>query len=152
MSVNTNNINDLPKDIIPLFEEAKRVAFFAYNIYSNYYVGAAVKTTSGNVYLGTFMENASYGMTICAEPAAILNANTNGDFNIESIVVVGGDNKTVGLPTTPCGRCRQIIYEASKRINKDIIIYCSNLELNQFLITTISELLPFAFFREVKDV
>lgn len=147
MSVNTNNINDMPEDIIALFKEAKKVAFNAYNKYSDYYVGAAVKTVSGNVYLGTFMENASYGMTICAEPAAILNANTNGDNNIESIVIVGGDNKTTGLPVTPCGRCRQIIFESSQICNRDIKIYCSNLELNQFLITTISELLPFPFFR-----
>lgn len=146
MPILINNIDNLPEEIIELINKAKKVAFNAYNKYSKFYVGSAVLTESGNIYLGTFMENSSFGMTICAEPAAILNANTNGDLNIVSIAVVGGDNIKEGDPITPCGRCRQIIYEASVIKGSDIDIYCCNLELNKIIVTTIKELLPIAFF------
>jgi cytidine deaminase len=105
-------------------------------------------TKSGNVYKGTFLENSSYGLTICAEPAAIMAANTNGDFEISSIAIVGGDPaKDKSDPVTPCGRCRQVIYEASTVSGLDIDIYCSDLNLSKVLITKISELLPLPFFK-----
>jgi len=144
-----NNITVLPKDIENLLREAQEVAKHAYNKYSNFLVGAAVITKSGNVYKGTFLENSSFGLTICAEPAAIMAANSNGDFEILSIAIVGGDPmaKEYGEPVTPCGRCRQIIYEASTVSGVDIDIYCSNLNLSKVLVTTISELLPLPFLK-----
>lgn len=148
MATIINNITDLPKDIENLLREAQAVAKNAYNKYSNFLVGAAVMTKSGNVYKGTFLENSSFGLTICAEPAAIMAANSNGDFEISSIAIVGGDPvKDKGEVVTPCGRCRQIIYEASNVSGIDIDIYCSNLNLSQVLITKISELLPLPFFK-----
>ncbi|NWJ51596.1 MAG: cytidine deaminase [Bacteroidetes bacterium] len=146
MSTIITSRDDLPKDILELLIEAKKVSVNAYNRYSNFFVGAAVKTTSGKIYTGTNLENASYGLSICAEPAAIMNANSNGDNNIEIIAIVGGFNEDPKQePVTPCGRCRQVIYEASQIVGKDIKVYCSNLNLSKIRVTTIEELLPFAF-------
>jgi cytidine deaminase len=140
------NKDNLSEDIVKLLIEAKKVSENAYNKYSKYFVGAAVRTESGKIYTGTNMENASYGLTICAEPAAIMSANSNGDLNIEAIAIVGGFREgNDEQPATPCGRCRQIIYEASKVSKKNITVYCSNLNLSKTIITTIDELLPFAF-------
>ena len=70
----------------------------------------------------------------------------NGDNNIEIIAIVGGFNEDPKQePVTPCGRCRQVIYEASQIVGKDIKVYCSNLNLSKIRVTTIEELLPFAF-------
>lgn len=140
--------SDLPDDILALINEAQKVSLNAYNKYSKFLVGAAVRTKSGKIYTGTFLENSSFGLTICAEPAAIMNANSNGDFNIDTIAIVGGDPSIEGNePITPCGRCRQIIFEASTVNNQDIDIYCSDLKLTKVLITTIYELLPLPFLK-----
>lgn len=146
MSDIITNRDDLPKDVLELLIEAKKVSVNSYNRYSNFFVGAAVRTTSGKIYTGTNFENVSYGLSICAEPSAIMNANANGDNNIEIIVIVGGYNEDPNQePATPCGRCRQVIYEASQVVGKNIDVYCSNLSLSKILVTSIEELLPFAF-------
>ena len=146
MSDFITNKDILPVDIAELLTAARKVSENAYNIYSKFYVGAAVRTVSGKIYTGANMENASYGLSLCAEVAAILSANSSGDFNIEAIAIVGGlrqgDDQQ---PATPCGRCRQIIHEASQVSHKDIAVYCSNLNLSKTLITTIEALLPHAF-------
>ena len=144
-----HNLSDLNSFEVELLTLAKNVSFNAYNKYSNFFVGAAVRTKSGITYTGTFLDNVSTGLTICAEPAAIMNANTNNDFNITSIAVVGGP--TAGESSnyvTPCGRCRQIILEAAQVSNTNITIYCSNLTLSKILISDIHEMLPFPFVRE----
>lgn len=146
MSDIITNRDDLPKDVLELLIEAKKVSVNSYNRYSNFFVGAAVRTTSGKIYTGTNFENVSYGLSICAEPSAIMNANANGDNNIEIIAIVGGFNENPNQePATPCGRCRQVIYEASQVVGKNINVYCSNLSLTKVLVTSIEELLPFAF-------
>ena len=146
MSEIITNKDNLPQDIKDLLNEALKVSENAYNKYSRFYVGAAVRTKSGKVYIGANMENASYGLSICAEPAAIMSANSHGDFDIEAIAIVGGFKDVDGQePATPCGRCRQLIHEASQVSGVDIAVYCSNLNLSKTLITTIEEILPFAF-------
>src|SRR5438128_11700844 len=99
------DIDSLSEDDRVLVRAAESVMKRAYNPYSGFHLGAAALTDKGSIYLGTFMENASYGMTICAEPAALMAANTAGDFNIVAMAIVGGhplhpDNSVV----TPCGR------------------------------------------------
>lgn len=146
MSIQINNFNTLPTNIQLLFKKAKDVARNAYNLYSGFHVGVAVETKKGNIYTGTFMENASYGITICAEPAAVLAAISAGDLEIVRIVVLGGKQiEKPGNIVTPCGRCRQIIYEISHISGIDIEIYCSNGDCSKIILTTISELLPHPF-------
>ena len=146
MSEIVTNKDTLPREVVALLNAALKVSANAYNKYSGFSVGAAVRTKSGKIYTGTNMENASYGLSICAEPAAIMSANSNGDFDIEAIAIVGGFKDVPDQqPPSPCGRCRQLIHEASQVSKVDIAVYCSTLSLNKTLVTTIEELLPFAF-------
>ncbi|HTW90278.1 MAG TPA: cytidine deaminase [bacterium] len=136
----------LSKSELRLLKAARSVMKNAYNIYSGFQVGAAVRTSTGKVYLGTFMENASFGLGVCAEVAAILAANTDGEAGIESIAIIGGKPESKrGTVVTPCGRCRQVILEASQVAGTDAEVICSNKDMTQVLRTTISELLPHAF-------
>lgn len=81
----------------------------AYAPYSNFRVGSAVLTTSGKVFSGCNVENASYGMTNCAERTAIFSAVAQLGPTLElSAVAVVNDH---GVPCSPCGACRQVIYE-----------------------------------------
>ncbi len=81
----------------------------AYAPYSKFRVGSAVLTTSGKVFSGCNVENASYGMTNCAERTAIFSAVAQLGPTLElSAVAVVNDH---GVPCSPCGACRQVIYE-----------------------------------------
>jgi cytidine deaminase len=92
-----------------LFVAAREVLTHAYAPYSNFLVGAAVLTASGAIYAGCNVENASYGMTICAERSAISAgvAAEGASFKIRAVVVFNGND----VPCSPCGACRQVIYE-----------------------------------------
>jgi cytidine deaminase len=136
-----------PEEVWSLLELARDTGQNAYNIYSGGIVGASVETATGIRFQGTFMENASYGLSICAEPAAILAANSAGHRDIARLAIVGG-NPSRGendSPRTPCGRCRQIIWEAARVHGREIEIYCSNLALTSVMLTTSGELLPYAY-------
>ena len=78
--------------------------------YSNFHVGAAVLTDSGEVFSGCNVENASYGLTNCAERSAIFTAvqqSKAGKLRVRAVAVVNGQE----LPCSPCGACRQVIAE-----------------------------------------
>jgi cytidine deaminase len=79
----------------------------AYAPYSRYAVGAAIASSSGRIYVGCNVENASYGATICAERGAIAQMVAAGELTpVACAVVTGGSS-----PGTPCGICRQVLYE-----------------------------------------
>lgn len=129
-----------------LILHAESIMKNAYNLYSHFYVGSAVLTINANVYVGTFAENSSQGGTICAERAAILAANTNKERMYKAIAVIGaGEAFDCPDPITPCGMCRQFIYDFSQIAERDIEIICSNTKMDKILLTTINELLPYAF-------
>jgi cytidine deaminase len=88
---------------------AREVQQNSYSPYSGFKVGAALLTSKGNVYTGVNVENASYGLTICAERAAITAAVAAGEKNFSSMTVVG-DHKWY---TYPCGACLQVMAEFS---------------------------------------
>ena len=89
-----------------LVREARRVRARAYAPYSRFKVGAAVLTASGAVVSGCNVENASYGLSICAERAAIQRAVAQGHKRLRIIAVVGGRTGVL-----PCGACRQVMHE-----------------------------------------
>ena len=131
-----------------LVERAQEACARAYAPYSQFAVGAAVRTKSGKIHTAANLENASYGLTICAEAAALAVANAAGDFTADAIAVVGFDIKdaeSASQIVTPCGSCRQIIAEAAGVSGSDIRVLCCNGGLSSITISSIAELLPHAF-------
>ena len=135
------------RDLLTL---AKKASYHAYAPYSQLYVGAAVKTASGTVYTGANFENGSYGATICAERAAIGHAlaqeNHHGrGIKILRIAVVARTRKQKQPKTvSPCGICRQVIYQ----FGPDAVV--DFLKNRRFTSKPIRRLLPDAFeFEEV---
>jgi cytidine deaminase len=92
-----------------LEQAAKKVMRHAHAPYSNFHVGAAILLTNGKIFSGCNVENSSYGMTNCAERTAIFSAVAALGPKIEiRAVAVANDH---GVPCSPCGACRQVIYE-----------------------------------------
>lgn len=111
----------------------------AYAPYSNYQVGAAVLTGSNKVYFGCNIENASYGLTICAERVAIQKAISEGESVIEVVAVVAGQDE-IGRP---CGACLQVISEFAPKDKPVLIIAsCANGDHD---VHTLDEYLPMQF-------
>ncbi|WP_228350908.1 MULTISPECIES: cytidine deaminase [Limnobaculum] len=90
-----------------LIEQAKKARQSSYSPYSNFAVGAALLADNNQVFLGCNVENASYGLTNCAERTAIFKAVSEGLRQFKKLVIIGD---TEG-PISPCGACRQVINE-----------------------------------------
>ena len=118
-----------------LLTEALIVRNRAYTPYSLFAVGAAVEGETGRIYSGCNVENASYGLTICAERAAVFQAISAGETRLVRLLVVADTPE----PVFPCGACRQVMREFDIRE----IILC-NLAGEQRCMT-LSELLPYGF-------
>ncbi|UNL85317.1 cytidine deaminase [Priestia koreensis] len=121
-------------DVKQLVEQAIKARESAYVPYSNFKVGAVLLTDKDEVVEGCNIENASYGLTNCAERTAIFKAVSQGQKNFKAIAVVGG---TEG-PISPCGACRQVMAEFCAPETKVIL---ANLKGN-VVETSIEELLP----------
>jgi cytidine deaminase len=106
-------------NIESLIEQAERVLQNAWAPYSRFKVGAAVETAGGRIFTGCNIENATYGLTVCAERVAIWKALSEGDTQFQRIAVVVDTEEL----TPPCGACRQVIWEFCG----DIEIILSNL-------------------------
>ncbi|KWU55428.1 cytidine deaminase [Priestia megaterium] len=120
-----------PKQLI---DEAIAASKQAHVPYSQFHVGAALLTTDGKIYRGCNIENASYGLTNCAERTAIFKAVSEGDKQFSAIAVVGDTDG----PISPCGACRQVLAEFC---NDHTQIILANLK-GDFVITNINEILP----------
>lgn len=90
-----------------LIEAAKQARENAHAPYSNFRVGAALRSTSGRIFSGCNVENASYGLTMCAERVAIFKGISEGERGFSALAVV----TDADLLTPPCGACRQLIWE-----------------------------------------
>lgn len=121
-------------DIRELIDKAIDARTRAHVPYSKFQVGAALITKNQKVYQGCNIENASYGLTNCAERTAIFKAVSEGEKEIETLVVVGD---TEG-PISPCGACRQVMAEFCDENTKIIL---TNLK-GDIQETSINELLP----------
>jgi cytidine deaminase len=119
-----------------LLEAARKARRFAHADFSNFQVGAALQTQGGLVFAGCNIENATYGLTICAERLAVFKALSEGERHFECLALVADTVE----PTPPCGACRQILWEFCGDI--EIIVGNLTTEIARF---RLHELLPLPF-------
>ncbi len=122
-----------------LLAAAREAQAAAYAPYSNFAVGAAVLLSDGVIYRGCNVENASFGLTICAERVALFHAISDGRMDIAAVAVVTSAPKLC----KPCGACRQVIAEFSQADNP-IAVLSASLS-GQYALETITDLLPDTF-------
>ena len=135
----------------PHVQHARDAALKAYAPYSKFSVGAAIESVDGEIVLGANMENACYRLGICAEISALTAARQAfGLDKVKRIAVAGGhvgaDGQLAGAgPVTPCGGCRQAIYEAADLSGIDVEVISSNGDGTEAVVSTIRTLLPHGF-------
>jgi cytidine deaminase len=126
----TSSLTDV--EILRLLEAARDVRLRAYAPYSNYQVGAAALGDDGHIYGGCNVENASYGLCMCAERVALGSAISSGCTKPSAIAVVTKDGGS------PCGACRQVMVE----LNPEMTVIISGIHDEQSRTTTAAALLP----------
>jgi cytidine deaminase len=119
-----------------LVDLARAAAGRAYAPYSRFRVGAAIRGRSGSVFAGCNVENASYGLTICAERNAVFQMVAAGEVVFDAIVIY----TPTATPTAPCGACRQVLNEFNP--DAEVVSVCDG---PGSVRTTVRELLPGAF-------
>jgi len=119
-----------------LIREARQVSKQAYAPYSRFRVGAALLSSGGKIFVGCNVENASYGLTCCAERNAIFQMVAAGEKQFDCAVVY----TPTPTPTAPCGACRQVMFEFGPKAR--VLAVCDGIER---IDTTVEELLPGAF-------
>jgi cytidine deaminase len=129
-----------PTKVEELLALAKKAAQNAYAPYSQFPVGAAILCSDGKTYAGCNIENASYGLTMCAERTAIFKAVSEGNTTIQALAVWGASPKCKQGEITPCGACRQVMAEFMAPDN--LLIYHTSQGIQTL---TMAELLPFGF-------
>ncbi len=121
-----------------LIEAARKAAGHAYVPYSNFPVGAAVLTTTGDIVPGVNIENASIGLTVCGERVAVFNAAAQGHRELLAVAV----SAPRARGTTPCGACRQVINEFRPRDGDLVVLLDQGDHVEQI---SLSDLLPRSF-------
>ncbi len=124
-----------PETIDRLVEAASEVRKKAHAPYSSFAVGAAVLDAEGRIHVGCNVENASYGLSVCAERHAVAAAVSASGQEIEGLAVVTDTSP----PTSPCGACRQVLVEFG-----DFPVILANLQ-GERIVTSVGDLLPDAF-------
>jgi cytidine deaminase len=128
-----------PAEVGELVAAARAARKLAYAPYSNFQVGAALLTEDGTVVTGANVENASYGLSICAERVAVTAAVAAGQRRFTAIAVAVNGAE----PASPCGACRQVLYEFPA--GPDLQVVCAGDQGALVEITTLGALLPGAF-------
>ena len=138
-------------DEAALIAAARTAARHAHAPYSRFAVGAAALLVDGSMVTGANVENASYGLSLCAETVALAIASTQGRLaDVVAVAVIGGamgaDGVATGTaPVGPCGRCRQVLSEAAQLGHRDLHVICAGAQGEAVERHLLSELLPHAF-------
>ncbi len=127
---------EMEKKLVTMAREARKNA---YAPYSGYFVGAAVLTTDGDIYTGCNVENASYGLTNCAERTAIFKAVSEGARKLRAIAIAGPED---GNPPYPCGACRQVLSEFAESGEMPVFVTTG---ADVYQTYQLKELLPYSF-------
>ncbi len=133
MRIKTQPTRDLARGLVELAAQARALA---YAPYSQYPVGAAVVAKSGKIYTGSNIENASYGLTVCAERNAIFKGVTEGEREFVALAVVTTNGGS------PCGACRQVAFEFMR---PDAMVYLADETSRVTRAFTLDALLPDGF-------
>ena len=120
-----------------LVQEAVKARNNAYAPYSKFRVGAAVLGEDGNIYTGCNIENASYGMTVCAERVAIFKMVSNGCYKFKALAVAGGGKQD----SAPCLACRQVMTEFCESFDTPVYCWGGDVIYNH----TMKEICPYPF-------
>lgn len=141
-------MNDLDRE--ELIAAARAASRQSYAPYSKFHVGAALLFADGAVVTGANAENASYGLTLCAETVAVAKAMSDGRRGgLIAVAVIGGAPGADGAatagtdPVTPCGRCRQVLNELAQLGGTDPVVLCVGAQGARA--TTLGALLPLSF-------
>jgi len=124
-----------------LLKSAEEARAQSYSPYSKIKVGAAILSQKQETIKGANMENASFPLSVCAEVAALAQANSRGIFNFQAFALISSLEKII----TPCGACRQILVEFWQRTGFDFELIMSGREKKEVMIAKVSELLPWSF-------
>lgn len=125
------------------FKKAIEAMKNAYAPFSKFHVGACLVLKNGEFIIGANIENSSYGLTNCAERSALFAAYSQG-YRKEDIseIIIATNNE---IPSSPCGACRQVIFEL---MNRDALVTMINPNLTNTISVKVKELLPFGFDEE----
>jgi cytidine deaminase len=142
-----SGVEELPAEVVQLFEKAREARDKAYAPYSNFTVGAAILLDNDEIITGSNQENASFPSGLCAERTAIYYAGAQFPFQqIKTIAIVAGSkNHKTTAPIPPCGACRQAIAEYEIKQNQPIEIYFSGEEGEVIKSNSLKNLLPLIF-------
>ncbi|MDM7926197.1 MAG: cytidine deaminase [bacterium] len=119
-----------------MYKRQSAARAFAYAPYSKFRVGAALLSPDGRIFAGCNVENASYGLTVCAERTAVLKAVSEGIASFDAVAVCADTDD----PVTPCGACRQVLAE----FNPSMTVVCCT-AFGKKTVYSLSDLLPHSF-------
>lgn len=143
-----DSINELAEADKELVELARESTKDAYAPYSKFHVGAIAKLTNGHIAKGSNQENVSYPVCMCAEQTLVLGLvnELNAGNKIETIVVsYNTKNGQTDVPVSPCGKCRQFLFEFEVRQKQNIRVIMSGMSGAVHIVDSVADLLPFAF-------
>ena len=129
-----------------LIEQAMKATDNAYDEYSHFYVGAALRLANGRIVIGANQENAAFPSGLCAERTAVFSAQANfPDQSIEALALVArNDNGLIDNPVTPCGACRQVLLGVEERYGRPmrVLMYGKS---GVYSVGSVKDLLPLSF-------
>lgn len=141
------NREEIPEDILSLIKEAEKAATHAYAKYSNFQVGAAILLNNGQIVTGSNQENAVYPCGLCAERTAAFAASARFPEVPFTRIAVTAINpvKPLENPISPCGSCRQVLFEFEERFGQPIEVILSGQTGPVYVVSSIADLLPYSF-------